>query len=122
MAATIDIWDVVRSLRWMFRDSTWATVSSGSTSTASEVRDVPVGRGGRAASAVSGSAGSYRQVMSGAWLRERLFSRQGGGASWGAVFPLRGLKKSVAGRNDDQDGQEEWFTTGIVSTVGNTVD
>ena len=41
-----------------------------------------------------------------------------GGGSWGAAFPLRGLKKSVAGRNDDQDRQEEWVTAGIVSTVG----
>ena len=78
----------------------------------------PVGRGGRAASAVPEGAGPYRQVMSGARLREGRFSREGGGGSWGAVFPLRGLKKSVAGRNDDQDEQEEWSTTGIVCTVG----
>ena len=49
---------------------------------------------------------------------EGRFSQEGGGGSWGAEFPLRGLKKSVAGRNDDQDEQEEWSTTGIVCTVG----
>ena len=73
-------------------------------------------------SAFSGSAGPYRQVMSSAWLMEGRFSREGGGGSWGAAFPLRGLKKSVAGRNDDQEGQEGWFTTGIVSAVGDTLD
>ena len=31
----------------------------------------------------------------------------------GSRIPLRGLKKTLAGRNDDQDGQEGWFTTEI---------
>ena len=46
----------------------------------------------------------------------------GGGGSWGAVFLLRGLKKSVADLNDLQDGQEGWVTSGMVSTVGDTGD
>ena len=30
------------------------------------------------------------------------------------------LMKSVAGRNDDQNAQEGWLTTGIASSVGDT--
>ena len=62
----------------------------GQASSSRATAGVPAGRGGCAACAVPGSAGSHRQVMSGAWLKEGRFSREGGGRSWGVVFLLRG--------------------------------
>jgi len=40
----------------------------------------------------------------------------------GSRIPFEGLRKSVAGRNDDQNAQEGWLTTGIASSVGDTTD
>ena len=63
------------------------------------------GWGGCAACAVPGSAGSYRQVMSRAWFKEGDLTR-GRWTLLGSRIPFEGLRKSVAGRNDDQNAQE----------------
>ena len=40
----------------------------------------------------------------------------------GSRVPFEGAQETEAGRNDDQDGQEGWFTTGIVSSAEDTGD
>ena len=82
--------------------------------------DLSVVRGVGSSKVVPGSVGSYRPVITGPKLREGTTTilPRGGGALQGVTLSSERFHPIGGGPEDDEDGQEAWFTARIASLIG----